>query len=660
MAYLLENLGDERFQHLCQALLTCQFPHAQCLPIGQPDGGRDGFSKRRKKDDELELIIFQVKFVKDPNSKESRSFIDEIIKKEKAKVARLRERGATSYYLITNAAGSAHLDVGSIDKANKQLEDAFGMGAACWWRDDIERRVDAHSSIKWSYPEILRATDLLEQLLGGSANAEAKRRSDAIRSYMAHQAKQDSQLKFKQIELQKTIVDLFVDVPAKLVVPPNADEGAHSAHWQDFLQRACVHPLSTPEEIDGELEHTFGALELMIKPEFVDRSPQIVVEGAPGQGKSTVTQFLCQVNRLRLLNNALELAKVAEKHRPIAAAVPFRVDLRDYAAWLSGKYPFGDSDTAASLPQGATPVLESFIAEQVHRFTGAAFSVDDLTAIAKGSRILIVLDGFDEVADIKLRGRIVEEVSEAAARINANALSSQIIVTSRPAVFANSPGFPRSEWQYIEILPLTRHVIDLYAERWLHGRGADARERHSVTSVLREKLAHSHVRDLARNPMQLAILLALIAVQGASLPDKRTELYDSYIDIFLNRESEKSEVVRDHRALLVQIHRYLAWVLHAEAEDSGAAGNIGEARLKETLRSYLEENEQPVELVGKLFTGMVERVVALVSRVQGTFEFEVQPLREYFAARHLYDTAPYAPAGKGSWGRHSRSARNAR
>jgi hypothetical protein len=35
----------------------------------------------------------------------------------------------------------------------------------------------------------------------------------------------------------------------------------------------------------------------------------------------------------------------------------------------------------------------------------------------------------------------------------------------------------------------------------------------------------------------------------------------------------------------------------------------------------------------------------LVSRVQETYEFEVQPLREYFAARHLYETAPYSPTG---------------
>src|SRR5690606_7455278 len=80
-------------------------------------------------------------------------------------------------------------------------------------------------------------------------------------------------------------------------------------------------------------------------------------------------------------------------------------------------------------------------------------------------------------------------------------------------------------------------------------------------------------------------------------------------------------------------------------EESGA-GNVSEAKLKESVRGFLENHDHPVELADNLFTGMVERVVALVSRIQGTFEFEVQPLREYFAARYLYDTAPYAPPGK--------------
>ena len=42
---------------------------------------------------------------------------------------------------------------------------------------------------------------------------------------------------------------------------------------------------------------------------------------------------------------------------------------------------------------------------------------------------------------------------------------------------------------------------------------------------------------------------------------------------------------------------------------------------------------------------MVERVVAIVSRVPGTYEFDVQTLREYFAAKHLYHTAVYSPSG---------------
>jgi hypothetical protein len=152
--------------------------------------------------------------------------------------------------------------------------------------------------------------------------------------------------------------------------------------------------------------------------------------------------------------------------------------------------------------------------------------------------------------------------------------------------------------------------------------------------------------------MQLAILLSLIHTRGTSLPDKRTALYDSYVELFFNREAEKSDIVRDNRDLLIDIHRYLAWLLHTEAELGSSApslrqnGAIEEGRLKQVLQDYLKaEGHHDPMLLEKLFTGVVERVVALVSRVQGTYEFEVQPLREYFAARYLYETAPYSPVG---------------
>lgn len=260
--------------------------------------------------------------------------------------------------------------------------------------------------------------------------------------------------------------------------------------------------------------------------------------------------------------------------------------------------------------------------------------------------MLLVLDGFDEVADISLRNKIVSETRNATVRLSEGAISVQTIVTSRPAAFANSPGFPKDEWQHVQLRSLNREAISAYSERWLAARGVENREGKMIRRVLDEKLQQPHVRDLARNPMQLAILLALISVQGASLPDKRTALYDKYIDIFMDRESEKNSVVRDHRELLIHMHRFIAWKLQGESEASSSPGNISERKLRLVLSEFLESQGHPTTLIDKLFTGMVERVVALVSRIQGTYEFEVQPLREYFAARYLHDTAPYSPPGR--------------
>src|SRR5690606_35663535 len=95
--------------------------------------------------------------------------------------------------------------------------------------------------------------------------------------------------------------------------------------------------------------------------------------------------------------------------------------------------------------------------------------------------------------------------------------------------------------------------------------------------------------------------------------------------------------------------RYIAWHLHTRAE-TGGEGRIGENDLIDVLKTYLQSQGYDVQLAELLFSGIVERVVFLVSRIQGTFEFEVQPLREYFVGRYLYETAAYSPTGMESKG----------
>ena len=407
--------------------------------------------------------------------------------------------------------------------------------------------------------------------------------------------------------------------------------------------------LARPERSNATVfygdRETIGAATMLLHPFAQRRLKKMVLEGAPGQGKSTIAQYICQVQRMILLDKASDLTELPEEHRRGSARLPIKVDLRDFATWLRRINPF--SPTAEALSPNPSPKsLESFLAALItHHSGGAEFTPSDLWAVSKLSPILLVLDGLDEVADIPMRHKVVEEIIRGVSRLEEIAESLQVVVTSRPAAFANSPGFPEKSFPHFELDSITRPLIDEYAEKWIKAKGLGARDRGDVKRILREKLDQPHLRDLARNPMQLTILLSLIHQRGSSLPDKRTNLYDNYVDLLFSREAEKTAVVRDHRDLLIDIHRHLAWILHSEAEQGRGRRSIDESRMKSLLNEYLRQENQEQTLVDDLFNGMSERVGALVARIQGTFEFDVQPLREYFAARYLYDTAPYSPAG---------------
>jgi predicted NACHT family NTPase len=392
-------------------------------------------------------------------------------------------------------------------------------------------------------------------------------------------------------------------------------------------------------------ETPIGAATFLLNPTISSQIPRVVLEGAPGQGKSTLAQYICQVHRMRLLRMTVQLRSIPPGHSSAPIRLPIKVDLRDFATWLSGRNPFA-REAGEKLP-GHHKSLETFLAFLIsHQSGGTAFTTDDLLAVARISSLLLVLDGLDEVAEINIRQSVVSEIVDGTRRLSQNSASLQTIVTSRPAAFANSPGMPPDQYCYFQLTDLSQQLIFDYAELWMKARRLDDRLSTEFREVLKAKLQQPRLRDLARNPMQLAILLSLILTRGSSLPDKRTALYDFYMELFLNRESEKNRVVREHRDLLVELHRYLAWLLHSESEKGKARASISQERLLTVVTDYLRSEGYDAALATQLFTGMVERVVALVSRVQGTFEFEVQPLREYFAACFLFYTAPHSSPGK--------------
>ena len=78
MSYYYEALNDQTFQKFIQALLVTVYPETICLPVRQPDGGRDAFyynvAVDRKK-----FVVFQVKFSLNPKDKSERDRIESLI-----------------------------------------------------------------------------------------------------------------------------------------------------------------------------------------------------------------------------------------------------------------------------------------------------------------------------------------------------------------------------------------------------------------------------------------------------------------------------------------------------------------------------------------------------------------------------------------------------
>ena len=282
--------------------------------------------------------------------------------------------------------------------------------------------------------------------------------------------------------------------------------------------------------------------------------------------------------------------------------------LRDIASWIEKKNPYQGIITDDYFNNNWQKSLESFlIAHIFYHSKQVDFNTNDLLEILKLSPTLLVFDGFDEIANIKLRGEVIEFINSGISRLSANSKAIQVIITSRPAAFSDSVGFSIDNYPHFELTDITLPIINEYVEKWIKSSKLGTRDANELKKLINEKLEMPHLKDLAKSPMQLAIFISLLRTKGQSLPNKRTALYDSYIELFFDRESEKNELIRDRRDLIIDIHEYLAWVLHSEAEMLKNNGSIQIEKLSILLKEYLSNEGHDPEIADQLFDVMKEK-----------------------------------------------------
>lgn len=473
-------------------------------------------------------------------------------------------------------------------------------------------------------------------------DAERRRRiGNTMTTAMSVQFDRDNTIRFRQIDLTGVSVDsLFVDVPV------TAEPGTAA---EELLQ--AINPQQPANEAD-EVQPLAGAAQVLLHPDW---SGSAVIVGGPGQGKTTLLQYLCQHHRARLLGRDA-YSPIAAGLEPVTtvARTAIRIELTAYAEWrreklaevtaaeaLPNDTTARRGRTTATGPAGAVAAagIVPYLAHVVAETTREPFTSEDFAVIASSRPMLIALDGLDEVADPDERVDITAEINLTESLLRTKAQDIHLLVATRPGVVSD-PIWRNAQFAALYLAPLTNPLRMKYLDRWTTQSKLTPNEIRELRKTFTENITVPHVAELAGNPMQLAILLRLMQ-RRTVLPEKRTVLYERYIDVFMDRES-KSALVAEHKDIIVKFHKLLAWHIHTHVELGRSKGSIGLDELRALLVTYLAPRGHDAKIVDDLFESVTGRVLCLVERELGSheFQFEVQPLREYFAAEHAYDTLP--------------------
>ena len=452
-----------------------------------------------------------------------------------------------------------------------------------------------------------------------------------VRSFMGGQFVRDDAVLFEQVDLVGPRVDaMFVDVPFSCSVEEPAAEV--------MAMIAAEHPGDVEVPVSRQESVVTGAAQALLHPGW--RGHGLIV-GGPGQGKSTLLQYVCQFHRARLLGEAgytgedQWLSEVT-----LAPRVTVRIDLREYAYWATGRV----EEAKASRPKGQRksrdappwPILEEYLAHEITQRTARAFTVDDLVTVLATRATLLAFDGLDEVADLKQREQAGNQIVDLQARLEPDAANLMLLVASRPGT-ATSRLWSSAHFPQFTLQRLTHGLQLQYLQKW----GRVARLPAAATEKLQRTFVENedvpHFRELAAYPMQLAILLHLLH-RKQFLPQQRTELYAAYLQTFLDREqgADKEPLLQRERKVIEDVHALIAWHIHTESEKGRSSGSIKATDLKRLVREHLAERDDDGKLWRRLFEAVTGRVLCLIERDDGWFQFEVASLREYFAAVYLF------------------------
>lgn len=654
--YRLDGLSARTFEHLVQALGLKAVTNT-LTPFGDgPDGGREATFDGPTDYGPIEnrwngYGIIQAKFLQRPRSSNSANgaWLIKEMRKEFRKYNR-RGKGVRhlDYYIIaTNITLTAVGESGTKDQVQALLAEfakCNGLVAYdVWDYDKLRILLDSNDGVRRSYAAWITPGDVLMQL-SDWLQTDRPDFGRLITNYLQKELLSDQFAKLEQAghtaDEAIPLAHVFVDLPVASGPYSDAEGGPRAYQAKElplfvaFLTAQAADRLVQSDETNdvetGQSRPLPG---------------RFVLIGGPGQGKTTLGQFVCQVFRASLLEGiprsqaGPDIRKIVDEFsasfdekrlsRPVARRLPFRVVLSDFAA---------------AMAEGIADSLLGYLAGNFGRRTNSSLTAHQFQTMIASYPSILVLDGLDEVPASSNRSQVLAAIQDFSVDVATGGMDMLILATSRPQGYDEdfSPQIYDHRW----LVPLPKDKAIEYGTKLANVRFFGDADRISKI-VGRLELASQTIATarIMRSPLQVTILTLLVDRRG-QLPQERWALFDEYYTLIYQRETERdipaAVVLREHKDDIDAVHRLVGLLLQVESEKSGKTdARLTTAQFSDIVGCYLRSEGNQGEALRRLRDAIIEgaanRLVFLVGLESGEVGFEIRSLQEFMAAEGLLD-----------------------
>lgn len=670
--YDFSRLSPRSFEQLVQSVAARVFGPGIVIFGDGPDGGREATFEHKvpypsSSDPWDGYGVVQVKHRQRPgDTQKDGSWAVTQLKEELTKYTDPdRDLRIPDYFVyVTNVVLTPYHTKGSKDKVTEVLEKfklQVGLkGYDIWDYDKMRVFLDTYQDIRMAYTAFITPSDILAQILSHLV-PNFSNVYDTLTMYVEKELLSDECVNLEQaghsVDERIPLANVFVDLPTHHGSTPRSphtfehegqvshDGSSSSDPVQAFIARIVT---IASERLDPASLGASVLSDRLNSGVAQESRGRFVLIGGPGQGKTTLTQFICQIFRAAIIEQKRRYRPSPPTRKALATIrrncqregirdevvprFPFKLVLNDFAKALS-----------ATSTTPATSIL-GYLASKINSRTDSDISPRDLRRFLAHYPSVFIFDGLDEVPASSNRHDVLDTIRDfwiEASNINADILS---IATSRPQGY--NKDFSPLHYQHHQLAELSEDLGWRFAERLAEVRyGGNSERKQKVLRRLRRAFHDNSTSRLMRSPLQVTIMTALVDRIGQP-PQALWGLFNSYYNVIYDREVERdipaSKILRDYQPDIKAIHNQVGLLLQIDSERTGGTdARLSRSRFQSLVQSRLEEEghegDTLKELASRIVMAASERLVFLVEVEVDQIGFEIRSLQEFMAAESLME-----------------------